>query len=195
ISKYRLNSRKNSRAFFNYPVQQVKKSASRMPDMGIKTFFFSNVCSAIRKDVFQNMKGFPEGVIMNEDLLFAAKVIRDGQSIAYVPEAQVLHSHNYGFFRQFRRYFDIGVCFRDNKEALDGVTVGNEGMKFVIEEFRYLCTQRHFGWLPYSALELMCRYGGFVCGKSYTIFPAVVKKQMSLHRNYWDCRTSASRRT
>lgn len=179
--------------FFNYPLHQMKKSAASIPSMGIKTFFFSNVCSAIRKEVFWELKGFPEHVIMNEDLLFAAKAIHNGYGISYVPQAMVFHSHEYGLSGQFKRYFDIGVCFRDNDAVLNGAAVGNEGIKFVLEEFHYLLNQKAFLWFPYVILELMCRYGGFNCGKRYMQLPDYLVRRMSLHRNYWRLQTPLSR--
>ncbi len=81
--------------------------------MGIKTFFFSNVFSAIRRKEFEEIGGFPENVIMFEDMLFAAKLIERGYKIAYVPEAKVIHSHDYSLVQQFRRYYQAGVSFKE----------------------------------------------------------------------------------
>ena len=66
------------------------KNKKVQPEIGIKTFFFSNVCSAIKTKEFKELGGFPENIIMFEDLIFAAKAILKGYKIAYVPEAKVM---------------------------------------------------------------------------------------------------------
>lgn len=64
--------------YFNYPAQGRLRTRADIPEMGVKAFFFSNVCSAVRADVFWELGGFPDDVIMNEDMLMAAKVLRAG---------------------------------------------------------------------------------------------------------------------
>ena len=75
---------------FNYPETPMIKGIDDLPRFGIKTFFFSNVCSAIKTKEFKELGGFPENIIMFEDLIFAAKAILKGYKIAYVPEAKVM---------------------------------------------------------------------------------------------------------
>ena len=89
---------------FNYDDKPMIKGRDDLSKLGIKTFFFSNVCSAIKIKEFKELGGFPENIIMFEDLIFAAKAILKGYKIAYVPEAKVLHSHNFSLIQQFHRY-------------------------------------------------------------------------------------------
>ncbi|MDH5768388.1 MAG: glycosyltransferase family 2 protein, partial [Nitrospirota bacterium] len=98
---------------FNYPDTGSIKGMDDIKQYGIKTFFFSNVCSAIKKDLFIKAGMFPEGIRANEDMLIAAKLILSGYKVAYVPEAMVIHSHNYSLFRQFRRYYNIGSSLKN----------------------------------------------------------------------------------
>ncbi len=173
---------------FNYPSEPLIKTKAMVPSLGFKTFFFSNVCSSIRKDIFNRLGGFPEGVIMDEDMLFAARAINNGYGIAYVPEAVVFHSHHYGWFRQFRRYFDIGVSFRGHSNLLCVGTMGSEGMRFVREELRFLWKNNARFWIPYVLIELACRYAGYTAGRHYPYVPQFLRRVMSLHRNFWDKR-------
>ena len=85
---------KMSRAF-NYPARSCVKTAADLETLGIKTFFCSNVCAAYRRDIYNELGGFIRHTIFNEDMIFAAKAIQAGFSIAYVAEARVIHSHNY----------------------------------------------------------------------------------------------------
>ena len=112
---------------FNYPDKPVLKSWNDIPQLGIKTFFFSNVCSAVRVKEFKKLGGFPENLIMFEDMLFAAKLLRDGYRIAYVPGARVIHSHNYGWVQQFKRYEMAGISFSENPWFLQYGKGRNEG--------------------------------------------------------------------
>lgn len=73
---------------------------------GIRAYFFSNSCSAIRRDVFEQVGGFPIHTIMNEDMLFAAKLLNAGHRIAYVAESIGEHSHNYTLWQSLKRYFE-----------------------------------------------------------------------------------------
>jgi rhamnosyltransferase len=173
---------------FNYPDVSLKKSEESIPELGVKTFFFSNVCSSIRRDVFNSLGGFPEGVIMDEDLLFSARAILKGYSIAYVSEAEVFHSHRYTWSQQFKRHFDIGVFFRDHAWLLEYSKINDEGIKFVKEELRFLHRTGSYLWIPYVLGELLCRYGGYKLGSSNLLMPLIFKRAASLHRGYWDKR-------
>ncbi len=51
---------------FNYPSAGTIKGIDDLARLGIKTFFFSNVCSAIKKKAFEEVGGFPEKIYYNE---------------------------------------------------------------------------------------------------------------------------------
>ena len=78
---------------FNYPDQERVKTLKDLPELGIKTYFASNVCCGYRKEIFEEMGGFVGNAIFNEDMIYAAGVIKAGYAVAYVPEARVVHSH------------------------------------------------------------------------------------------------------
>ncbi len=171
--------------FFNYPSVSLVKTGEMIPRLGIKAFFFSNVCSAIRHTVFDEMGGFNEKLIMDEDLSFAARVLFAGFSVAYAAEARVFHSHNYSWFEQFRRYFDTGVFFRDSSALLQSVRVQGEGLRFVLEELKTLTKEREYRWVIYVIGEVVMKYLGFKLGNHYRVLPRPLAGMMSLHRGYW----------
>lgn len=174
---------------FNYPSTPIVKGKDDISKLGIKTFFFSNVCSAIRKREFEELGGFPEKAIMNEDMVFAAKLILKGYKIAYVPEAKVIHSHNYTWKQQFKRYFDIGVSLKDNSWMLEYVGAEKEGVKFLKEEIRYLFKNREYRWIPYVIGEAISKYSGYKLGLSYNMIPNPLRKRLSMHSNCWKWQT------
>ena len=94
---------------FNYPRKSRLKSVSDINELGIKTYFCSNVCAAYDRDVYEELGGFEEYVIFNEDMIYAAHLIKAGYKIAYTASAEVIHSHDYGNITLFKRNFDLGV--------------------------------------------------------------------------------------
>lgn len=59
------------------------KSSADLERLGIKTYFCSNVCAAYCREIYCELGGFESGTIFNEDMIYAAKLIKSGYSIAY----------------------------------------------------------------------------------------------------------------
>jgi rhamnosyltransferase len=161
---------------YNYPEEPIIKGREQVKEMGIKTFFFSNVFSAIRRKEFYEIGGFPENVLMFEDMLFAAKLIERGYGIAYVPEAKVIHSHDYSLVQQFRRYYQAGVSFQKNPWFMRYAASNKEGVRFLKEEIRFLFKQRKYPWTLYAVLEAICKYAGYRLGLNNNRLPHFLNK-------------------
>lgn len=68
---------------------------------------FDNVCSAIRKSVWREIKF---GVVdFGEDIDWAERVLLNGHKIAYEPRARVFHSHERTLWYEYHRTY---VCHR-----------------------------------------------------------------------------------
>ncbi len=163
---------------FNYPDRAIIKGREHIPEMGIKTFFFSNVFSAIRRKEFEEIGGFPENVIMFEDMLFAAKLIEGGYKIAYVPEAQVIHSHDYSLVQQLQRYYQAGFSFKKNPWFMDYAGSNKEGIVFLREEIKFLFKEKAYTWIPYAVLEAMFKYMGYKMGLNHDKLPRFLNKRI-----------------
>jgi len=163
---------------FNYPDEPLLKSWNDIPVLGIKTFFFSNVFSAVRKKEFKKLGGFPENLIMFEDMLFAARLLEGGHKIAYVPGAGVIHSHNYSWLQQFRRYEMAGISFSENPWFLQYGRGRNEGMAFLREELRALLGRRMYRWSMYALVEAIFKYAGYNIGLRYERLPKALKTRI-----------------
>jgi rhamnosyltransferase len=109
---------------FNYPEESVLKNRSSIKSLGMKTFFCSNSCSAFRRSIFNELGGFKNNVIVNEDMLYAAQAILKGYSVYYSAAAKVCHSHPFGTVRTFKRYFNIGRFFAENRRILKQAGLG-----------------------------------------------------------------------
>lgn len=170
---------------FNYPEEGAIKDKSNLPRLGIKTFFFSDVCSAVRRREFEAVGGFPTRVIMNEDMILAAKLILAGYKVAYVPEAMVWHSHELTLAQQFKRYFDIGASLNMNKWLLEHAKAEGEGFRFVKKQLAWLLLQGHYRWVPHVLASTVAKYAGYRLGLMQDKLPAALKRRLSQHSYFW----------
>lgn len=172
--------------YFNYPDHDIMKNASSIKDLGVKAFFYSNVCSAIDTEIFKDLGGFPEDVIMNEDMILAVKVISAGYNIKYVHLAEVIHSHEYSLLQQFKRNFDVGTFFADNTARLPAVSVEGEGVKFLKRQMRYVISHGKASLIPLVFLEAFAKLSGYQLGKRHRILPKSFKMYASMHSYHWN---------
>lgn len=178
-----------SRAY-NYPEGDVIKGKEDIPQLGIKTFFCSNVCAAYKKSVFQQLGGFVNFTIFNEDMLYAAKVIEKDMKIAYASGARVIHSHDYSGIQQFHRNFDLGVSQADHPEVFGAVKSESEGIKLVKGTIAYLIKCKKPLLIPKLIYQSGCKFVGYRLGKRYKKLSKrqILKYTMSpdYFKRYWD---------
>lgn len=174
---------------FNYPKQSRIKSGEDLAELGIKTFFCSNVCATYRRSVYEKLGGFVDHTIFNEDMIMAASMIRDDYRIAYVAEAKVLHCHKYSYTQQFTRNFDLGVSHKQYEEIFKGVKSESEGIKLVKNTLNYLIDKKHYLLIPDLILSSAFKYLGYQFGIRYTILPGELIRHFSMNKGYWQAGT------
>lgn len=170
---------------FNYGPQPYVAGIESRSAFGLKTVFTSNSFAAYRRSVFQQLGGFPQKVILSEDMFFAARAVQAGYKVAYVPVACVRHSHNYSPLEEFRRYFDIGVFQADQGwigQEFGGA--GGEGKRFLISELCYLLRHAPL-WLPRAWLHDALKICGYKLGKWHKALPAGLCSRLGMNRRYW----------
>lgn len=177
---------------FNYPSVEVVKGIEDLPRLGIKTFFFSNAFSAIKKRAYEEAGGFPEKTIMDEDMFLAAKLLQKGYKIAYQADAVVYHSHNYSLATQFKRYFDIGVFFNRNRWIRNLTRPEGEGIRYLKEELIFLSASGQKSWIPYAFADTTIRFLGYRVGLLEKGLPLSLKKRASRNRTFWEGQASQS---
>lgn len=80
----------------NYPDKSFIKTKDDIQKLGLKTFFFSDAASAIKRDVFIKLNGYDnKNLPINEDMYIAYKLIMNGYRIKYCADSVVYHSHNF----------------------------------------------------------------------------------------------------
>ncbi len=149
---------------FNYPEKSFIKGFEDLKNMGIKTFFFSNSCSAVRKKEFMEAGKFPENVRANEDMIFAANLLRKGYKIAYASDAKIMHSHNYSLLSLFRRYYNIGSSLKKHKWILEHAKSEGEGLRFIRQQVIFITEKGKYYHLPYILAEVIAKYSGYRLG-------------------------------
>lgn len=170
---------------FNYPAESRVKTKADLPELGVKTFFCSNVCAAYRRDVFDSLGGFVNRAIFNEDMLYAAKAVEAGYGIAYEARARVYHSHNYTYRQQFRRNFDLGVSQTDHPEVFAAYPSESEGIRLVKSTVAHLKEQGMKNKIPSVIIQSGFKYMGYLMGKRYRQLPRRLVPKLSSNREYW----------
>lgn len=170
---------------FNYPAEPRLKTKADLPALGIKTFFCSNVCAAYRRDVFDELGGFVNRAIFNEDMLYAAKAVEAGYGIAYAAQAKVYHSHNYTYRQQFHRNFDLGVSQADHPEVFAAYPSESEGIRLVKSTVAHLKEKGMWMKIPDVIIQSGFKYMGYLMGKRYRRLPMRLVTACSSNREYW----------
>lgn len=119
---------------YNYPAQSRIKSEDDKKELGVKTYFCSDVCALYRKAYYEQVGGFVQPTIFNEDMIIAYMMMQEGYRVAYCAEAKVVHSHDYTCRQQFARNFDLGVSHKQYAEVFAKVSSEKEGCRICSED-------------------------------------------------------------
>lgn len=171
---------------FNYPEQDIVKGKEDYPELGIKTFFCSDVCAAYDRNVWLELGGFPDRTIFNEDMIYSRKLIDAGYQIAYCKDAQVYHSHNYSCLQQLRRNFDLGVSHAEFAETFRGISSEGEGIQMVRKTISWLIQKKRPDLAAYTVVQSGCKYVGYLLGKHYHILPEKLVRILTTNKAYWN---------
>ena len=150
---------------YNYPAQSCVRSKSDIAEHGIKTYFFSDVCSAYRRDIYEKLGGFEYPLKTSEDMFFAAKVINNGYKAAYAADAEVIHSHNFTLKEQYKRNYILGYELKRHKDLLGNVSENSEGIKLVKYVSAKLLKQGKILHFVRFVFDCCARKLGNICGK------------------------------
>ncbi|MEB2779494.1 glycosyltransferase family 2 protein [Algoriphagus sp. C2-6-M1] len=170
---------------FNYPAESKVKSIEDANRYGIRTISCSNSFAAYRKSTFMEVKGFPTGSILGEDVLIAGKMLLGGWKMAYLSNSKIYHSHNYSAIDEFKRYFDIGVFHVNNHWIFENFgRAESEGFKYLKSELTY--TFQHNPLLiPKCLLATGAKLVGYQLGLHYLSLPVGLRKSFSMTKAYW----------
>lgn len=165
----------------NYPSISSVKGYEDIPHLGIKTFFCSNACAAIRKDLFMEQGGFTSPTIFNEDMFMAARLVISGKRIAYCAEAIVYHTHHYTVKQQFKRYFDNGLSMRTQQWILPYAKATKAGSGLVKRQLSGLFKAKKLYLVPLLVIESAAKFIGYKLGMNVHRIPKAVARKLSMH--------------
>jgi rhamnosyltransferase len=87
---------------------------------------------------------------------------------------------------EFKRYFDIGAFHKDQQDVLRPFSQAEyEGIKYMVNESRYLIENGHFSLIPQQFVRLVAKYAGYKLGWAEKTIPLSLKRSMSMHSTYW----------
>lgn len=170
---------------YNYPKESSVKSKDDIDRLGIKAYFCSDVCAMYRKSVYEELGGFVEKTIFNEDMIMASKVIGAGYNIAYCAEAKVIHSHSYTCIQQFKRNFDLGVSQKQYHKVFANISSEKEGAGYAKKVIKTLVKRGKIYKAFYFALQCIFKLAGYRTGLHYDKLPKKLILKCTMNKGYW----------
>ena len=122
---------------------------------------------------------------LNEDMIFANGALKAGYQVYYAADAKVLHSHDYGFKRQLRRNFDLGVSQADHPEVFEGISSESEGKRMVLSACKHFINIGKPLEIVHLAVQSGAKYIGYFLGKRYQKLPTSLVSRLTDNQTYW----------
>ncbi len=169
---------------FNYPDKSMIKGMGDIDRLGIKTFFASNVCCAYKRKIYDELGGFTDNAIFNEDMLYEAKALKAGFFCYYKADAKVVHSHNYTPMQQLSRNFDLGISQAMHPEVFGGIRSENEGIRLIKSTIMHLVKKGQLIKVPNFIINSGFKYMGYRLGKSYRKLPKKLIYRLAMNKRY-----------
>lgn len=150
---------------YNYPEISRIKSKEDIKELGLKTFFFSDASSAIKRGIFVKINGYDQkNLPINEDMYLAYKLIMNGYRIGYQADSVCYHSHDFSLRELYKRYKLTGIFFKENT-YLDkyGTTASGGGLaKYILKR---IVQERNIKMLIRYPFDMVARFIGMKVGK------------------------------
>lgn len=170
---------------FNYPEGAFFRTKEDISRLGIKTYFFSDACSAYKREILEEMGGFEEPILTNEDMLMAARVINKGYTIGYEGLAMVFHCHNFKLKYHYARNFDVAAFLKMYENEIESSATTGEGIKMV----KYIAKNLLKHGLVFSFFGLInesaAKYLGNRAGSRYDTMPIEKVLKKTTNKGYW----------
>jgi rhamnosyltransferase len=173
---------------FLYGSEPRLQRAGASDELSLHTTLFSNVNSAIRRDVWAKFP-FADDLFFAEDQDWARRVLLAGYAIRYEPAAAVHHSHRYNVATAFKRFFDTGAS-ADRGFLAGGSTssavLRREALRYAREEVAWLIRTGRRRWIPYAGVYELAKFLGVQLGAHHERLPLWAKRRLSFYPDYWD---------
>lgn len=149
----------------NYPENSKIVSIDDIEELGLKTFFFSDASSAIKRETFIKLNGYDhKKLIINEDMYIAYKLIMNGYKIKYCADSEVVHSHVFTLKQYYNRYKDTGKFFKEN-DYLNNYKVNQAGGSMAKYVFKRAVQDKNWSVLAKYIPNMVVRFIGMKVGR------------------------------
>lgn len=151
----------------NYPKISKIVSKADIEKMGLKTFFFSDASSAIKRETFVKLNGYDNKKLpISEDMYIAYKLIMNDYKIKYCAESEVVHSHQFTLKQYYNRYKDTGKFFKENS-YLNNYKVNKAGGSMAVYVLKRALQDKNWSVLIKYIPNMTARFIGMKMGKIY----------------------------
>ena len=149
----------------NYPAKSKIVSKDDINKLGLKTFFFSDASSAIKRETFVKLNGYDhKKLVINEDMYIAYKLITNGYKIKYCADSEIVHSHIFTLKQYYNRYKDTGKFFKEN-DYLNNYRVNQAGGNMAKYILKRAIQDKNWGVLVKYIPNMAARFIGMKVGK------------------------------
>lgn len=164
------------------------QSAVRVEELSMETTLFSNVNAAMPRALWERFP-FAEDIVMSEDQEWSQRVLLAGHSVAYVPEAAVVHSHSYTLLAAFRRFFDSGMSadrayLAGQKQSAS--VLRRTAIRYALGEATWLWRTGQRRWLPYAVIYEGVKILGLVLGANHHRLPVSLRRRLTGIPGGWE---------
>lgn len=142
-------------------------------------YFFSSVNCAIDRERTGSEPPFAEHLPVGEDITLSRRLLEEGWSIAYVPSAAVVHSHNYSALGALRRGFDSAVVYeRLGLFSAGDRSIRSDGLRYLRTSLRRAICGGPISLLRFGAF-FVCWAAGVQLGRRHRILPEFLRRSLS----------------
>jgi rhamnosyltransferase len=173
---------------FLYGQTPRRQRAARREELSMETTLFSNVNAAMPRAIWERFP-FVEDIVMSEDQEWSRRVLLEGYSVAYEPEAAVRHSHDYTLAAAFRRFFDSGASAERAYlagERQAARVLRSAAIRYARGEAAWLWQTGQRRWLPYAAVYEGTKMLGLLLGANHRRLSVRLKRRLSAMPSAWD---------
>ena len=149
----------------NYPAESYINTKDDIEKKGLQTFFSSDASAAIKTEIFKQLNGYDGMNLMaSEDMYISYKIIMNGYRIKYCADSVIYHSHNLTLKQLYKRYYNIGDFFRQNK-YLDKYGTNKSGGGLAKYILKRAIQEKNFKVLARFVPDIIARFIGMKMGK------------------------------
>lgn len=164
------------------PVSSLRTRAS-LAMRGAGYILFSNAASAIRRPALL-AHPFRESLMMCEDAHWAAEMLGEGRTMAYVAEARVAHSHHYTLRNALARNFDFAVTLA----GLPGDMGPGGYLRYLRREAAFCLRHGGAAELPWMGAFEFARCLGYALGTRHRQLPRGLCRRLSGYPGWFEGR-------